>query len=63
LRDRVVSAFAAASSALRCDANCCCCCAFEAALLVSAGMLLSTSAPKLSLGSDGSGRAGFGGAV
>jgi hypothetical protein len=45
-RDRVLSAFAAASSARRCDADCCCDPDAARSLPVLAGMLESTSAPK-----------------
>jgi hypothetical protein len=69
-RDRVLSAEADASSARGCEAGGCwgagCCCAVEVApaLLAAsaAAVLLSISVPKL-LSCDGSGRAGFGGAV
>jgi len=63
LRDRVLSALAAAPSERRWEADRCC--AFEAARSwpVSTGTLLSTSAPKLSFACDWSGRAGLCGAA
>jgi hypothetical protein len=59
------AAVADASSERRCDEDCCCVVeiARSLLLLVSAGVLLSTSAPKLSLPDDWSARAGFGGAA
>jgi hypothetical protein len=57
------AAIADASSERRCDEDCCCVVEIARSLLAAAGVLLSTSAPKLSLPEDWSARAGFGGAV
>jgi hypothetical protein len=63
-RDRALSAAVADASSERCrDEDCCCAVEAGRSLLASAGVLLSTSAPKLSLPDDWSARAGFGGAV
>jgi hypothetical protein len=61
LRDCLRSAAADASSERRRDADCSCAVEFARSLLVSAAVLLSTSAPKLSFPGDGSERAGRGG--
>jgi hypothetical protein len=60
-RDCLRSAAAEASSERRRDADCSCAVEFARSLLVSAAVLLSTSAPKLSFPGDGSERAGLGG--
>jgi hypothetical protein len=61
LRDCLRSAAADASSERRRDADCCSAVEFARSLLVSAAVLLSTSAPKLSFPGDWSERAGLGG--
>jgi hypothetical protein len=60
-RDCLRSAAADASSERRRDADCSCAAEFARSLLVSAAVLLSTSAPKLSFPGDWSERAGLGG--
>jgi len=61
LRDCLRSAAADASSERRRDAVCSCAVEFARSLLVSAAVLLSTNAPKLSFPGDWSERAGLGG--
>jgi hypothetical protein len=61
-RGRVLSALAAVSSVRRCDADDCCA-PGPARSFVLLAAVLSTKAPKLSVPTDWSGRAAFGGAV
>jgi hypothetical protein len=61
LRDCLVSAAADASSVRRRDADCSCAVEFARSLAMSAAVLLSTSAPKLSVPADGSGLVDLGG--